>query len=93
MNYTLIDLTKKDAFKWDEEVERALKKMKEVMSSYPILALPNFSKPFVVECDASGVLPPFKHLGGTWQKYSSHLVCPWGQVLSQGCHLVLDSSV
>ena len=28
--------------------------MKEVMSSCPILALPDFSKPFVVECDALG---------------------------------------
>ena len=28
--------------------------MKEVMSSCPILTLPDFSKPFVVECDASG---------------------------------------
>ena len=27
--------------------------MKEVMSSCPILALPDFSKPFFIECDAS----------------------------------------
>ena len=28
--------------------------MKEVISNCPILALPGFSKPFVLECDASG---------------------------------------
>ena len=50
----LTDLTKKDAFKWNEEAEKAFQEMKEVMSSCPILALPDFSKPFVVECDASG---------------------------------------
>ena len=50
----LTDLTKKDAFKWDEEAEKAFQKMKEVMSSCPILALPDFTKPFVVQCDASG---------------------------------------
>ena len=33
------------------------------------------------------------HTWVTWQKYSSHSVCPWGQVSSQGCHLVLESSV
>ena len=33
-------LTKKDAFKWNEEAEKAFQKMKEVMSSCPILALP-----------------------------------------------------
>ena len=49
----LTDLTKKDAFKWNEEAENSFQKMKEVMSSCPILALPDFSKPFVVECDAS----------------------------------------
>ena len=33
------------------------------------------------------------HTWVTWQKYSSHSVCPWGQVSIQGCHLVLDSFV
>lgn len=28
-------------------------KFKEVMSSCPVLTLPNFSQPFVLECDAS----------------------------------------
>ena len=50
----LTDLTKKDSFKWNEEAEKAFQKMKDVMSSCPILTLPDFSKPFVVECDASG---------------------------------------
>jgi hypothetical protein len=26
----------------------------------------------------------FIHTLGTWKKYSIHLVCPWGKVLSQG---------
>ena len=50
----LTDFTKKDPLKWNEEDEKAFQKMKEVMSICPILALPDFSNPFVVECDASG---------------------------------------
>ena len=33
------------------------------------------------------------HTWVTWQKSSSYSVCPWGKVSSQGCHLVLDSSI
>ena len=49
----LIDLTKKDAFQWHEGAEKAFQRMKEVISNCPILAFPDFSKPFVLECDAS----------------------------------------
>ena len=48
------DLTKKGAFKWDEEAQITMDKMKEVMSTCPVLALPDFSLPFTLECDASG---------------------------------------
>jgi hypothetical protein len=51
----LTDLTKKGAFHWIEDSQQTFNKLKEVMSTCPILALPYFSQPFVLECDASGV--------------------------------------
>ncbi|MCY6488094.1 ribonuclease H family protein, partial [Actinobacillus pleuropneumoniae] len=50
----LTNLLKKNAFKWDDQIDKYFEKLKEVMSTTPVLATPNFSKPFVVECDASG---------------------------------------
>jgi hypothetical protein len=49
----LTDLTKKGAFKWDEEDQKMIDNMKKVSSTCPFLALPNFSLPFTLECDAS----------------------------------------
>jgi hypothetical protein len=51
----LTDLTKKGAFIWIEEAQEIFKKMKQVMSSCHVLALPDFTQPFVLECDASGI--------------------------------------
>jgi hypothetical protein len=51
----LTDLTKKVAFHWTEESQQTFDKRKEVMSTCPILALPDFSQSFVLECDASRV--------------------------------------
>jgi hypothetical protein len=51
----LTDLTKKGAFHWTEASQDTFEKMKEVMSTCPVLSLPDFSKPFVLECNASRV--------------------------------------
>ena len=49
----LTDLTKNGAFIWTEKSQEAFDHMKEVMYTCPVLALPDFTLPFVLECDAS----------------------------------------
>jgi len=50
----LTHLLKKEQFHWSEAAEHSFTDLKEALSSAPVLNLPNFSKPFLVDCDASG---------------------------------------
>ena len=52
----LNELVKKDvAFCWNDKHEQAFQRLKAQLTNAPIVALPNFSKTFEIECDASGV--------------------------------------
>jgi hypothetical protein len=52
-----MQLLKKDAFGWNEKAEESFSLLKEAMTKAPpalVLALPDFSQQFIIECDASG---------------------------------------
>lgn len=78
-------------FSWKEPQEVALQKLKVVLSSEPILAHPNFSKPFRVEADASGVGygavlmqedRPVAYLSRAWKPAEEHLPITFLELLA-----------
>ena len=50
----LTQLLKKSSFQRNDGAKKYFEALKNIMSSMPVLATPDFTKPFVVECDASG---------------------------------------
>ena len=51
----LFALTRKDVvFQWDKRCQNSFDRLKDWLIQAPLLVFPNFSKPFVLETDASG---------------------------------------
>lgn len=49
----LQEVTGKRPFRWETEQQESFDKLKMALTSAPVLALPNATDPFILDCDAS----------------------------------------
>ncbi|KAL7293051.1 hypothetical protein TKK_0013495 [Trichogramma kaykai] len=55
MKLPLLRLLRRDyVWTWGEEQQIAFEQLKNALTSAPVLARPDFAKPFIIQCDASG---------------------------------------
>jgi hypothetical protein len=50
----LTRLLHRDAFAWDDEATAAFEALKGALTTGPVLQMPDFDRPFIVDCDTSG---------------------------------------
>uniref|UniRef100_A0A8R7U1I3 Reverse transcriptase domain-containing protein n=1 Tax=Triticum urartu TaxID=4572 RepID=A0A8R7U1I3_TRIUA len=79
----LHDILKTDNFQWTTAQTQAFQALKQAMITAPVLALPNFSEPFVLETDASGAgIGAVMMQSGRPLAYYSSSLCPRNAALS-----------
>lgn len=79
----LHDALKKDNFHWTPLQDSAFKALKQALITAPVLALPDFSSPFVLETDASGTgLGAVLMQQGKAIAYYSSTLCPTNAAMS-----------
>jgi hypothetical protein len=54
MSAPLTSLLKKNSFSWNAFIDQSFQDLKEAMCTTLVLAIPNFTKTFVLECDTFG---------------------------------------
>lgn len=75
--HPLTSLLKKNAFEWTSTAQQAFNALKTALATAPVLSLPDFSIPFVVQTDASGQAMGAVLLQGDHPiAYFSKLFCP-----------------
>jgi hypothetical protein len=73
----LTHLLRKDGFAWGPNVEAVFRELQRALTTTPILQLPDFDRPFVVECDASGAgVGAVLHQGAGPIAFFSHQLTP-----------------
>jgi hypothetical protein len=72
----------KEAFHWSDAAEAAFLQLKEALMTAPLLHMPDFSKRFIVDCDASGTgFGTVLHQGDGAIAFFSRAVAPHHQKL------------
>ncbi|XP_058766610.1 uncharacterized protein LOC131640216 [Vicia villosa] len=73
----LTDLLRSTTFSWSTEASLAFTELKHKMTDMPVLALPDFTKSFIIETDASGVtIGAVLSQGGHPLAFFSKKMCP-----------------
>jgi hypothetical protein len=73
----LMQLLKRESFCWSPEAAEAFNTLKSVLTFAPVLQLPDFTKPFIIDCDVSGSdFGVFLHQGIGPLAFFTHTIVP-----------------